>query len=382
MTTLPPRRPSVIEPESILEEAASLTALPEDAVSEEAAVPDAAADRAQGWSWLSVLVSSLVALIVLVLSVRFASFVGTLLARSDWIGWTATGLAAIASLAALVLMAREIGGLLRLRHLEHVRGRARAAIADADDATARKVEREIEKLYRGREDLRWARARLKQSEGDVLSGLDRLELAERELMLPLDARARDIVAGAAKRVAAVTSLSPFLLIDVTVIVVQTAQMLRGIATLYGARPGAVGLMRLGRLAFAQIAGTSLLELSGDLLPTGVVRSLGGVLGRKAGEGLFNATMTARIGTAAIELCRPLPFRAGQKPSAVAVINRILSELGWLAAGYAGGAAKGAGKAAAGAAATAAGSAVTGMGGAVAGIARGVLGKGAKPSQDS
>jgi putative membrane protein len=375
MTTTPPRRPSVIEPESIIEEADPHAPLPDDAGSAaEAAVPDAAHVPQQGWGAWSVLVSSVAALVVLVLSVRFSQFVGSLIVRPDWIGWTATGLAAIAALAALILIAREIGGLFRLGHLRHVRERTLKAIADGDDKAALRAHAEIARMYRGRDDLRWVEAKLKESAADVMTGLERLEVMERELMLPLDARARDAVADAAKRVAAVTSLSPFLLIDVVVIVGQTAAMLRRIATLYGARPGTIGLMRLGRLAFAQIAGTSLLELSGDLLPTGVVRSLGGVLGRKAGEGLFNATMTARIGTAAIELCRPLPFKVGARPGAVSIINRILAELGWTVAGYAGGQAKSAGAAAAGEAAAAARNAVAGVGGAVAGIAGKVLKK--------
>jgi putative membrane protein len=32
-----------------------------------------------------------------------------------------------------------------------------------------------------------------------------------------------------------------------------------------------------------------------------------------GEGVINGLMTARIGIAAMDLCRPLPFRAAKRP---------------------------------------------------------------------
>ena len=39
------------------------------------------------------------------------------------------------------------------------------------------------------------------------------------------------------------------------------------------------------------------------------RTAGARLSRRLGEGAFNGALTARIGAAAVEVCRPLPFIA-------------------------------------------------------------------------
>jgi putative membrane protein len=46
------------------------------------------------------------------------------------------------------------------------------------------------------------------------------------------------------------------------------------------------------------------------------------LSARLGEGVVNGLLTARIGIAAIEVCRPLPFIAGRPPR----IGDVLAEL--------------------------------------------------------
>ncbi|WP_180365245.1 hypothetical protein [Candidatus Synechococcus spongiarum] len=52
------------------------------------------------------------------------------------------------------------------------------------------------------------------------------------------------------------------------------------------------------------------------------------MARPIGEGVTNATLLARSGVTAVELCRPLPFHARQYPSA-SVIHLIKEALGTL-----------------------------------------------------
>jgi putative membrane protein len=56
----------------------------------------------------------------------------------------------------------------------------------------------------------------------------------------------------------------------------------------------------------------------------VGRGLLGRLSARFGEGAVNGILTARIGLAAIDLCRPLPFLNRAKPSLSAFIRQILS----------------------------------------------------------
>jgi putative membrane protein len=48
------------------------------------------------------------------------------------------------------------------------------------------------------------------------------------------------------------------------------------------------------------------------------------LSRRFGEGVVNGALTARVGLAAMELCRPLPFRALDRPSVSSLMSRALT----------------------------------------------------------
>jgi putative membrane protein len=84
-------------------------------------------------------------------------------------------------------------------------------------------------------------------------------------------------------------------------------MLRATATLYGGRPGLIGAIRLGRMVVGHLIATGGLALTDDLLGQFLGQDLLRRLSRRLGEGVFNGALTARIGTVAIAICRPLPF---------------------------------------------------------------------------
>ncbi|MEO1155194.1 MAG: YcjF family protein, partial [Pseudomonadota bacterium] len=56
---------------------------------------------------------------------------------------------------------------------------------------------------------------------------------------------------------------------------------------------------------------------------------GGVLSkisRRFGEGLINGALTARVGVAAMEVSRPLPFGKDRRPSVTGIVKRALTGL--------------------------------------------------------
>jgi putative membrane protein len=50
------------------------------------------------------------------------------------------------------------------------------------------------------------------------------------------------------------------------------------------------------------------------------------LSRRFGEGIVNGALTARVGVAAMEVCRPLPFAALPRPKVSNLIGRALTGL--------------------------------------------------------
>ncbi len=72
-----------------------------------------------------------------------------LFTRADWLGWLAAGVAAIAALSLIVILARELLALARLASVEKIRKRALDAIARDDPKAARAVVDELSLFVAG-----------------------------------------------------------------------------------------------------------------------------------------------------------------------------------------------------------------------------------------
>lgn len=264
-------------------------------------------EQARGVGWGGILLSALTGLAMLGIGAWFARLASAALVRSDWIGWTAYGLLIVAAVAAAVLVVKELIGFARLSRLAQLKRDVAEAIAAGDPKAERAVVRRIKSLYAGRPENRWSVKRFSEHERDVHDAGALLALAERELVAPLDGEARRAILSSAKRVSVVTALSPLMLFAVLYVLVENVRMLRALATLYGGRPGLLGALKLGRMVIAHIIATGGIALTDDLLGQFVSQDLIRRLSARLGEGLFNGALTARIGAAAIEVCRPLPF---------------------------------------------------------------------------
>jgi len=266
-----------------------------------------AAGVSRGVRFGAIFVSALVGLATIAASISFMQFVSIALARDDWIGWTSVGLLAIAALSGLVLIGREIVGLFSLARLGRLRRDMDAALAAKNPAEERDGLTRIKALYAGRPDMRWPLARLAEHERDIHDPGSLLALADRELMAPLDAQARQLVLRSAKRVSTVTALSPLALIAVGYVLVENVGLLRRLAALYGGRPGIIGSLRLARLVVTHIVGTGGVALTDDLIGQFFGQDILRRLSRRLGEGAFNGALTVRLGAAALDVIRPIPF---------------------------------------------------------------------------
>lgn len=311
---LEPARP---DPPSLTPEAAI-----EEAEADPARWPDIVLAKRRGIRWSSVLFSALSALVSLAITVWISRFVADLFASGGWLGYLALALALIAALAAFMIAAREILGFFRLGRVAALRLKADAALASADKAAALSSSDGIVSLFADREELRWGARRLRDHRGDVLSPRELLILTEREMLGPLDARARAIIGLSMRRVSMLTAISPSAILDVTFVAIQVLAMLRRLATLYGGRPGFLGSLRLARLVLGHLALTGSVALGDDVLQQLIGHGLTAKLSARLGEGVVNGAFTGRIGIAAVDLCRPLPFIEAERPR----LRDFLSEL--------------------------------------------------------
>jgi putative membrane protein len=245
-----------------------------------------------------------------------------LFTRADWLGWLAIGLAILAAVSLLAILVREIAALWRLSSVTQLRKRANSVL-DTDDAKqARTVTRELTALFAHEPRTAGGRERLEELSGDIIDGRDLLAIAESELLGPLDKCARKLVLDAAKRVSVVTAVSPRALVDVGYVLFEAGRLMRQISELYGGRPGFAGFLRLARRVAGHLAVTGSIAVGDSIVQQLIGHGLAARVSSRLGEGVVNGLMTARIGIAAMDVARPLPFNKLKRPS----IGDFLSDL--------------------------------------------------------
>src|SRR5262249_23518829 len=262
-------------------------------------------------------------LLLLATGLGVANLIEDLLNRAAWLGGAGAALAAIAVVALLAIITREALGLARLAAIDSVRDRTAAILRSDDRAAGRALGRDLIALTRRMPRLARARARLQDHLGDIIDGRDLVRLSERELMAPLDEEARRLVGAAAKRVSVVTAVSPRAAVDMLFVMVTALGLVRRLALLYGGRPGTLGLFKLLRYTVSHIAVTGGMAASDSLIQQVIGHGVVARLSARLGEGVLNGLLTARLGLAAIEATRPLPFTALRQPALNDIAGSLL-----------------------------------------------------------
>lgn len=263
-------------------------------------------------------------LFTLVLSASAWDFVMGLFAANTALGWLAFGLVMAALAIALVAALREASAFLRMARLDALR--ARAGLVGDDLALARALVADLTRLYAGRPDLAWGLARLNEAQGDIFDADALLARAEVELLTPLDRAALAEVESAARQVATVTALVPMALADVATALFANIRLIRRLSEIYGGRSGTFGSLRLMRHVVASLLGAGAMALADDLVGSVAGGGILAKISRRFGEGVVNGALTARVGLAAMELSRPLPYAALPRPNTGTTVSRALAGL--------------------------------------------------------
>jgi putative membrane protein len=221
--------------------------------------------------------------------------------------------------------AREIiavGRQARIAEMHVALAKARAA---DDRAQARHLVGQLVALYRNRPETARARAEVEDATRAIIDGRDLIDVAERALLRPLDQKAENEIAAAAKRVSLVTAISPRAILDVVFVLAQIVRLVRRIAEIYGGRPGLLGLIKLARSIGSHIAITGGMAVGDSLLQQLVGHGIASRISARMGEGVLNGLLTARVGLSALAVCRPMPFSVDKPPGVSEVAPFLFSK---------------------------------------------------------
>ena len=288
----------------------------------DADVPPLAVPRKRRFSFLKLAASAFGILFSLALGLWTDALIRDLFTRADWLGYTAIGLVTIGLLALLIAILREIRGIMRLEAAQKLKTSAAEALALNRSSEARSVVSRLTSLLAERPETAKGRAAMEDVRDDIIDPPELLALAERELLSPLDRKARALILNSAKRVSVVTAVSPRAIVDLAYVLYEVVRLVRAMAELYGGHPGTFGMLRLLRDVVAHLAVTGSIAVGDSLVQQVLGHGLASRLSARLGEGVINGLMTARIGIAAMDLCRPLPFAALKRPG----IGDFISDL--------------------------------------------------------
>ncbi|MGH1576406.1 YcjF family protein [Planktotalea sp.] len=273
------------------------------------------------WFW-----GLLLSLMGFAISLAAWDFANGLIARVPLLGYAVTVLM-VAFVAVLLVMAlRELAAFSRLKRMDVMHRAGEAARASGDLRDAQALVDQIKRLYKGREDTRWGREALAENSDGIVDGDTLLDLAERDVLGPLDTAALREIEAATRQVAMVTALVPLALADVATALTSNLRMIRRIAEIYGGRSGTLGNWRLTRAVMTHLVATGAVAIGDDFLSSVAGGGVLGKVSRRFGEGVVNGALTARVGVAAMEVCRPLPFTALKRPSVTGLVRRALTGL--------------------------------------------------------
>ncbi|MEM8978926.1 MAG: TIGR01620 family protein [Pseudomonadota bacterium] len=273
------------------------------------------------WFW-----GSLLALVSFVASVAAWNFVTALLAANPLLGLIASLLLGVFVLVLLAIAIKELAAFSRLKRIDRVQKEAQTARATEDLKAAQAVTKALTRLYAGRSETDWSRDRMAQHSKEMLDASALLNAAEREVMTPLDQLALREIEAAARQVATITALVPLAFADVIAALTANIRMIRRIAEVYGGRSGTLGSWRLTRTVMLHLVATGAVAITDDLIGSVAGGGILSKVSRRFGEGLVNGALTARVGIAAMDVCRPLPFAALEKPSVTSTVQRALTGL--------------------------------------------------------
>ncbi len=276
--------------------------------------PDVVPKRWRFFTWAGVFWSAASSLVVLAITLWVERLLVDLYATNPVLGYAGLALASLALVALLVMGTREFSAVWRLNEVFGLRVEAQAAYELDDLPKARRVVARLIGFSLGNPQWASARGEMTAISNDIMDGADLLRVAERVLVAPRDVLVKQAIATASKRVSVITAISPRAVVDVLFVLAQSVRLVRRIAEIYGGRPSTFGFLRLMRAVLGHLAVTGGVAIGDSVASQLLGAGLAARLSAKLGEGVLNGVLTARVGIAAIAVCRPLPFLGEPAPT--------------------------------------------------------------------
>jgi len=276
--------------------------------------------------WLPALITALLAFLIGAAVVDMFHFVGRQFHTSFLLGLFFLALATVIAVATLRLSWRAWQQLVALRQVVALQREGHELLHSRQYGRASAYLGRIAQLYTQRRDMEYKLNRFFLTAEGVHHDEELCRLFSSQVMRDLDQEALRVISKHANQTALLIMLSPFPFMSMLITLWRTLTMVRAVATLYGGRPGMLGGISLFVLAVQNLLYADVSETLADSSAEALGGGMMAVFSAQLAQGLGSGLLTARVGLRAMEVCRPLPFYAEDRPRVQALRGELLTSL--------------------------------------------------------
>ncbi|MBF0358192.1 MAG: DUF697 domain-containing protein [Magnetococcales bacterium] len=247
-------------------------------------------------------------------------------ARSLVLGLAFALLAGGAGLALLILAFKEVVSLRSVKKVHNLQKQSRKLYRENSHGNGIRFSSGIMKLYKSRKDLDSGWQKFQDSTDSNFSDREVLSLFSNSVLIDLDKKAYGIVVNNSSVAALLTAISPMAWLDALLFFWRNVRMVRQIAICYGFRPGFIGSIVLIQEVLQGVVASATADFITDEVADSVGSSVTAVLFAKAGQGMANGLLSARVGVQAMRLCRPVVFLPNENPSLKLVRAEMIKQV--------------------------------------------------------
>lgn len=162
---------------------------------------------------------------------------------------------------------------------------------------------------------------------DYHNDRETIKQVEQVFVKPLDEAALTQVSKHSVNTSMIVAASPWASVDMLLALWRSMKMIDEVGKIYGMRPSLTNRYRmlLKVIKYLAFIGVSELAIS-ELMQEFGTTSLAGITGVRLSQGVSAGIYTARIGVAAMHVCRPIAFEQDNKPKLKHLINGIINHV--------------------------------------------------------
>jgi putative membrane protein len=210
--------------------------------------------------------------------------------------------------------------------LESIQNNAQHLSEVNDLGRARQLIEELKKFYLNKpQNLHFQRC-LEQLP-DYSNDREVVEHIERVFLMPLDKEALRRVSNYSLQTATTVAVSPWISLDMLFSLWRSIKMIDDIAQVYGLRPSIINRYKLLKLVMHQLVFVAASEVVLDqLIEEFGTSTLTSMSGARLGQGIGAGIYSARIGVAAMKVCRPICFSKQNQPTVRTIVVQVVNAL--------------------------------------------------------